>query len=137
MHWLQESNYFCRIDQVGAGLVQLLTVDFIVSKAIMITMPYVNKLKAKITSKEFKKEEFMVAKKMVNILYSQGLVFAALPYAPLFTVVILVFHFCTFKFEKFMLFKFGSKPKKEVSCCSKRSRGKRMRDLLLGSTHVK
>jgi len=96
-----------------AGLVQLLTVDFVVSKIIMITLPYVNKLKARITKKDFKKDEFTVAKKMVNILYMQGLVFAALPYAPLFTVVILIFHFCTFKFEKYMLFKFGTKPKKE------------------------
>lgn len=50
---------------------------------------------------------------MVNLLYFQGLVFLVLPYAPLATIIILMFQFLTFKFEKMMLFKFGTKPKKE------------------------
>jgi len=107
--------YVCRIDQVGAGLVQLLAVDFVVSKIIMLIMPQINMLKARLTKKDFKKDEFLVPKKMVNILYSQGLTFAALPYSPLFTVMTLVFHFIMFKFEKAMLFKYGTKPKKEFS----------------------
>ena len=54
-----------------------------------------------------------VAKKMVNLLYFQGLVFLSMPFAPLFTFVVLIFQYWTFKFEKYMLFKFGMKPKKE------------------------
>jgi len=76
-------------------------------------MPYSNMAKAKVLKSTFKKEEFTVAKKMVNLLYFQGLVFLVLPYAPLFTIIVLFFQYLTFKFEKMMLFKFGTKPKKE------------------------
>jgi hypothetical protein len=111
--WADDGMFVCRLDQVAASLVQLLTVDFVVSKVIAITMPYVNLTVAKVRKKPFKREEFTVAKKMVNLLYFQGLVFLSMPFAPLFTFVVLIFQFLTFKFEKFMLFKFGTKPKKE------------------------
>ena len=111
---IQFSDTFkCRLDHVAAGLVQLLTVDFVLSKVIASVMPYFKMIKAKVLKGTFKREEFAVAKKMVNLLYFQGLVFLTIPYAPLFTIVILAFHFLTFKFEKMMLFKFGAKPKKE------------------------
>lgn len=39
--------------------------------------------------------------------------FLSLPFAPLFTFIVLVFQYLSFKFEKLMLFKYGAKPKKE------------------------
>jgi len=103
----------CRLDQVAAGLVQLLTVDFVVNNMIAAVLPYVMIGVAKVRKMPYKKDEFQVAKKMVNLLYFQGLVFLSMPFAPLFTFVVLMFQFTTFKFEKYTLFKFGTKPKKE------------------------
>jgi len=109
----QPLAFKCRLDQVAAGLVQLLTVDFVVNKIIVVITNYAMVGLAKIKKKPFKKQQFEVAKKMVNLLYFQGLVFLSIPFSPLFTIIILMFHFLSFKFEKVVLFKFGTKPKKE------------------------
>ncbi|GMH89531.1 hypothetical protein TrST_g11353 [Triparma strigata] len=106
-------NFRCRLDQVGASFIQIVTVDFVLSKVIAISVAYVMTLKAKVTKKDFKREEFTVSKKMVNLLYFQGLIFLTISYAPLFTFIVLVFQYSSFKFEKAMLIKFGTKPKKE------------------------
>lgn len=50
-------TFNCRLDQVAAGLLQLLTVDFVVSKVIASVLPYANMAKAKILKGTFKKEE--------------------------------------------------------------------------------
>jgi hypothetical protein len=103
----------CRLDQVASGLVQLLVVDFVVSKILSLIMPQLDRLKSAVLKSKTSKTEFLVAQKMVSLLYSQGLFFLSIPYTPLFSIVILIFHFLTFKFEKMMLFKYGTKPKKE------------------------
>lgn len=65
-------TYNCRLDQVADGLVQLLTVDFVLSKIIALGTCNVNVLIAYIRKKPYKKDEFAVANKMVNLLYAQG-----------------------------------------------------------------
>ena len=131
------TTYNCRLDQVGASFIQIVTVDFVLSKVIALGVSYANVAKAKATNKDFKREEFTVSKKMVNLLYFQGLIFLTITYAPLFTFIVLIFQvskrrnvnlclpslclhlvrsslqYSSFKFEKMMLFKFGTKPKKE------------------------
>jgi len=107
------TTYNCRLDQVGASFIQIITVDFFLSKVIALGVSYANVAKAKMTNQDFKREEFTVSKKMVNLLYFQGLVFLTITYAPLFTFIVLIFQYYSFKFEKVMLFKFGTKPKKE------------------------
>ncbi|GMI17714.1 hypothetical protein TrLO_g1105 [Triparma laevis f. longispina] len=107
------ASFNCRLDQVGASFIQIVTVDFVLSKVIALGTSYAMTLKSKIQKKDFKREEFTVSKKMVNLLYFQGLIFLTISYAPLFTFIILVFQYSSFKFEKVMLFKFGTKPKKE------------------------
>ena len=62
----------CRLDQVAAGLVNLVTVDFLTSKLIAFATCNVNVLVAKIQKKPYKKDQFQVAQKMVNLLYFQG-----------------------------------------------------------------
>ena len=57
----QPAAFTCRLDQVAAGLVQLLTVDFVVSKIIAITLPYINLTVAKVRKKPFKRDEFQVS----------------------------------------------------------------------------
>ena len=66
------TTFRCRLDQVGASFIQIVTVDFVLSKVIAISVAYVMTLKAKVTKKDFKREEFTVSKKMVNLLYFQG-----------------------------------------------------------------
>ena len=109
------NQYPCRLDQAGAGVVSLIITDLITQLVFLVGLNALQKLKARILSEQWEKEEFNTAESMVGILYNAGLFVLILPYSPvslLFAPAVLAI---IFKWRAWVLFKYQAKPKRPWS----------------------
>ncbi|RQM21718.1 hypothetical protein B5M09_001517 [Aphanomyces astaci] len=119
-------TYACRAEQVASGLIILVWTDFVVSKVSGIATASVKIGLAKIHKYRLKRKnanmlstsqsvsdtraEFVLAPKMVALMYSCTLYQFSIPLAPVTAVTSLVMLVLSFKFDKFYLHTFQKKP---------------------------
>lgn len=94
------SDYSCRMDQVAEGLFTLVGFSWAIDEVMMVLMPFGKYVLAKIRKKEYVKDEFDVADKMVGRLNFMGLIFASFPFCPMTLIFMPWFLIVGFKFEK-------------------------------------
>lgn len=107
----QSSNYGCRAEQVSASLVTLVLTDFVVSKVILVVTS-VGRIVVlwAVTKRKPQRKEFSIARKMVDLLYAQTLLYMLLPLSPAFALLGVFLLWLKFKFDKWTLFTFECKP---------------------------
>ena len=105
------NSYQCRFDRAGAGLFQLMLVDFVVRKIAGMAWAVINKVKARAKGdpRHFR-SEFQVSVAMVNLLYFQMLAILSQPLFPFSVMVSGLLFLGDFKFDKFRLAHFQHKP---------------------------
>jgi hypothetical protein len=101
----------CRSDWYGFGVFQLVVTDFVVTKISKVVAPLIGKLVARVRKKPWVKQEFDVAKEMVNLLFFQQLCFMSFPLFPFGSIFILFMALANFKYNKLILEAFMQKPK--------------------------
>ncbi|ETW04590.1 hypothetical protein, variant [Aphanomyces invadans] len=120
----KSDTYKCRAEQVASGLIILVWTDFAVSKVSGIATASikigVDKLKRwRATKRAVSKAdaapsdtraEFLIAPKMVALMYSCTLYQFSIPLAPVTAITSLVMLILSFKFDKFYLQTFQKKP---------------------------
>ncbi|OQR95242.1 hypothetical protein ACHHYP_00158 [Achlya hypogyna] len=121
MQKFKPDTYACRAEQVASGLVVLVLTNFVTPKVTLLTMAGVfglvdgaKKLRAQRRQAAFtpadRRSEFLLAPKMVALMYSCTLYTFAIPLCPssgISTVLLLVLGF---KFDKQYLLAFQKKP---------------------------
>ena len=103
-------SYTCRADMAWFSLYQLVIVEFLLGKAVDAGVPLVLMAVAAVLRKPFKRSEYRLEVKMVSALYFQALVFAVLPYGPSLVPIFAFFIYLNFKWARFELNHFLSKP---------------------------
>ncbi|KAF0686351.1 Aste57867_21853 [Aphanomyces stellatus] len=115
------TRYSCRAEQVTSGLMILVLTDFFVSKASAVVVAGVKialekfkhwygKRKNKVVPASDTRAEFLIAPKMVALMYSCTLYQFTIPLAPMTAFTSLLMLLASFKFDKFYLQKFQKKP---------------------------
>lgn len=104
--------YPCRLEQVAFGLITLAMTEFFVSKLISVSTPLLKNLISYVRKKEPQRTQFLVAHKMVALLYFQSLLLMSFPLAPATIVPSLLMLTITFKYDKWILLKYRRKPVK-------------------------
>ncbi|KAH9133214.1 hypothetical protein AeRB84_020651 [Aphanomyces euteiches] len=113
--------YSCRAEQVASGLIILVLTDFVVSKVSAIVTALLAKVielikqwnakrKKRVIVVNDTRTEFLIAPKMVALMYSCTLYQFSIPLAPVTAVTSLMMLIVNFKFDKFYLQKFQKKP---------------------------
>ncbi|GBG31478.1 Transmembrane channel-like protein 5 [Hondaea fermentalgiana] len=105
----------CRADLYGAGIFQLVITEFVVSKTAFAIVPAAKYLIAKLRKRPYERNEFHVAKHMVDLLFFQQLCFMSFPFFPFGTIFIAGMMFLGFKLQLRVLNGFMQKPKKPWS----------------------
>ena len=108
----ENSVFSCRINQVSDGLFILLISTFIIQLISFIALPICKQIFAYIISQPYIKTEFNVADAMVKKFSFLGLVYVSFPFAPLSMIFVPIYLFITFKFEKYTIKKYYTKPKR-------------------------
>ncbi|CAM9791921.1 unnamed protein product, partial [Phaeothamnion confervicola] len=86
--------------------------QFVASKFILMLVPHALRLASHLQGQPHVKAEFEVAKSLVGLLYFQALLLAAFPLFPLGIVFGAALLYSSFKFEKRLLLRHHSKPKR-------------------------
>ena len=105
-------DFLCRMDQAANGLFTLVILSFFFKAAVMMIVPVMNVIKARLTLKTVVKEEFAIAKRIVETLNLISVVFLSFPYAPLSLIFLPFLLYSTLKWEKYTTLKFQSKPRR-------------------------
>jgi len=110
----QSDSFNCREDQTGQNLVMMVISDAIVSKLVGLGLPLFDKMWASCTKKPMLKREIKVAQQVINLVYSQTLIWIAYPYYPYVAVLGPIFLYIDFKFQLWRLEKLLAKPKEQT-----------------------
>lgn len=113
---LTESDAFeCRMDQIADGLFTLVMFTWMLNGAMLLGMPYANKVLAFVTRTPYKKSEFQVSDGMVKRLNLMGLSFAAATFSPLTFAIMPLLLYVGFKWEKWVIKRHYVKPLRPFS----------------------
>lgn len=110
----QTDSFNCREDQTGQNLVMMVISDAIVSKIVGLGLPLLDKMRASCSKKPMLKREIKVAQQVINLVYSQTLIWLAYPYYPYVAVLAPIFLYIDFKFQLWRLEKLLAKPKEQT-----------------------
>lgn len=102
----------CVADQAAVGLYQLVVVEFVLGKLIEVFLALVMQVYSRYKGTHWKRPEFDLPVKMVNLLYFQGLAMACLPWAPLATLPFALMVLLSFHYDVWFLLRFQAKPKR-------------------------
>jgi len=104
--------FSCRMDQAADGLFTLVGTTWAIQMASFIGSPMSMQIFSYLRGVPWVKTEFNIADAMVNKFSFLGLVFVAYPFAPLSTIFVPMYMFISFKFEKYVIKLYYSKPKR-------------------------
>ena len=110
----QSSTFNCREDQAGLNFVMMVISDAIMSKVMGLTLPMFDRCMAGCRKKQWVKREIKVAQQVINLIYSQTLIWLTYPYYPYVAVLGPVFLFIDFKFQLWRLKRLLAKPKEQT-----------------------
>eukprot|EP00658_Telonema_sp_P-2_P010909 TRINITY_DN14153_c0_g1_i2.p1 TRINITY_DN14153_c0_g1~~TRINITY_DN14153_c0_g1_i2.p1 ORF type:complete len:812 (-),score=199.83 TRINITY_DN14153_c0_g1_i2:212-2647(-) len=106
----------CYEDQVSNAILLLVIADFFFPKAATLAEAWRENIMARhsaglpLCSGKFIKQEFALAAEMIQLMYSQTLIWMLMPFYPFSALFMPLLHYLTFKFYKWAMVNYFEKP---------------------------